>query len=132
MTVKLALKEWQFSDGLNSLDNPANVSSRQALYGPSFQSTTGRKLKITVVEGRNLMFRSGKIEPYVKLQYGKVGAFPLNFNFLVRGVHGLGWHDFRNIGLAAHLVNWVGLGWAGPGRVEPGFVTFVWLKCTKL
>lgn len=77
MTVKLALKEWQFSDGLDSLDNPANVSSRQALYGPSFQSTTGRKLKITVVEGRNLMFRSGKIEPYVKLQYGKVGAFPL-------------------------------------------------------
>ncbi|XXG83764.1 hypothetical protein AAC387_Pa10g1447 [Persea americana] len=71
LTVKLALKEWQFSDGLNSLDNPANVSSRQALYGPSFQSTTGRKLKITVVEGRNLMFRSGKIEPYVKLQYGK-------------------------------------------------------------
>ena len=49
------------------------------LYSGSstFHSPTGRKLKITIVEGGNLAGkdRSRKSDPYVKLQYGKVG-FP--------------------------------------------------------
>ncbi|XP_077253770.1 C2 domain-containing protein [Tasmannia lanceolata] len=75
LTVSLALREWQFSDGSNSSNSPAaHVKSQQSVYGsPNFQSRTGRKLRITVIEGRNLpgKEKSGKCDPYVKLQYGK-------------------------------------------------------------
>ncbi|XP_058088703.1 uncharacterized protein LOC131235526 isoform X2 [Magnolia sinica] len=74
LTVRLVLREWQFSDGSNSFNNSAHLSPQQSVYGsPSFQSRTGRKLKITVLEGRDLLAkdRSGKNDPYVKLQYGK-------------------------------------------------------------
>uniref|UniRef100_A0A5B6ZN48 Synaptotagmin-5-like n=1 Tax=Davidia involucrata TaxID=16924 RepID=A0A5B6ZN48_DAVIN len=73
LTVKLVLKEWQFSDGSHSL-NSLLLRSQQSLYGSSnFLSRTGRKLFITVVEGKDLIVKdkSGKYDPYVKLQYGK-------------------------------------------------------------
>lgn len=72
--MKLVLKEWQFSDGSHSLTN-YGIGSRQSLNGSSnFPSATGRKINITVVEGKDLVSRdkSGRFEPYVKLQYGKV------------------------------------------------------------
>eukprot|EP01018_Ginkgo_biloba_P027009 Gb_21359 [translate_table: standard] len=75
ITVKLVLMEWQFADGSKSLYNRNTANSQQSILGswPSVQSTTGRKLKITVLEGRNLTGRdrSGKSDPYIKLQYGK-------------------------------------------------------------
>ncbi|XP_062117124.1 synaptotagmin-5 [Humulus lupulus] len=74
LTVKLVLKEWQFSDGSHSLNN-FRVNSRQSLNGSSnFLPRTGRKIYITVMEGKDLSMkdRSGKCDPYVKLQYGKV------------------------------------------------------------
>ncbi|XP_008240261.1 PREDICTED: synaptotagmin-4 [Prunus mume] len=70
LTVKLVLKEWQFSDG-SHVDNSL-VSSRRSLFGSSnFLPITGRKVNITVLEGKDLKDRSGKCDPYVKLQYGK-------------------------------------------------------------
>ncbi|XP_010264022.1 PREDICTED: extended synaptotagmin-1-like isoform X2 [Nelumbo nucifera] len=75
LTVKLMLKEWQFSNGSNILNNSLHASSRESLCGSSgIQSRTGRKLNIIVVEGNNLIGKdkSGKCSPYVKLQYGKV------------------------------------------------------------
>ncbi|KAK2647897.1 hypothetical protein Ddye_015386 [Dipteronia dyeriana] len=74
LTVKLVLKEWQFSDGSHSLSN-FRVGSQQSLNGSSnFLSRTGRKVSITVVEGKDLVLKdkSGKFDPYVKLQYGKI------------------------------------------------------------
>ncbi|XP_030521547.1 synaptotagmin-5 isoform X2 [Rhodamnia argentea] len=74
LTVRLVLKEWQFSDGSHSLNNFL-VNSQNSLNGSSnLLSKTGRKLNITVVEGKDLISkdRNGKCEPYVKLQYGKV------------------------------------------------------------
>lgn len=74
LTVKLVLKEWQFSDGSHSLAT-ARVSSQQSVNGSSnLLSKTGRKIKVTVLEGQDLIpkEKSGKPEPYVKLQYGKV------------------------------------------------------------
>jgi hypothetical protein len=74
--VRLVLKEWQFSDGSHSL-NSYNLSSRQSsVFGSStVLPSTGRKINITVVEGKDLFAKekSGKCDPYVKLQYGKVG-----------------------------------------------------------
>ncbi|KAA8542711.1 hypothetical protein F0562_023790 [Nyssa sinensis] len=73
LTVKLVLKEWQFSDDLHSL-NSFLLRSQQSLYGSSnFLSRTGRRISITVVEGKDLIVKdkSGKYDPYVKLQYGK-------------------------------------------------------------
>ncbi|KAF8022532.1 hypothetical protein BT93_F0141 [Corymbia citriodora subsp. variegata] len=74
LTVRLVLKEWQFSDGSHSLKDSL-VNSRNSLNGSSnLLLVTGRKLSITVVEGKDLISkdRNGKCEPYVKLQYGKV------------------------------------------------------------
>ncbi|KAL3529277.1 hypothetical protein ACH5RR_008599 [Cinchona calisaya] len=74
LTVKLVLKEWQFSDGSHRT-NSLHIASRQSLNGSSnFLSTTGRKIYVTVVEGKNLVAkdRLGKSDPCVKLQYGKV------------------------------------------------------------
>lgn len=74
LTVRLVLKEWQFSDGSHSL-NSYNLSSRQSsVFGSStVLPSTGRKINITVVEGKDLFAKekSGKCDPYVKLQYGK-------------------------------------------------------------
>lgn len=80
LTVKLVLKEWQFSDGSHSLNN-FHLSTQQSLYGSSsFLPRTGRKIKITVKEGKDLNMRdkSGKCSPYVRLQYGKVHFFFLH------------------------------------------------------
>ncbi|KAJ9174040.1 hypothetical protein P3X46_017112 [Hevea brasiliensis] len=74
LSVKLVLKEWQFSDGSRSF-NKFHVSSWQSMDGLSNTiSRTGRKINVIVVEGKDLTTkeRSGKCGPYVKLQYGKV------------------------------------------------------------
>ncbi|XP_042964292.1 synaptotagmin-5-like isoform X2 [Carya illinoinensis] len=73
LTVRLVLKEWQFSDGSHTL-NSYHLSSRQSFYGSSTSlSRTGRKIGITVMEGKDLIAKdkSGKCDPYVKLHYGK-------------------------------------------------------------
>lgn len=73
LKVKLVLKEWHFSDGSHSV-NGLRIGPRQALNGSSkFLPTTGRKIYVTVVEGKNLVVkdRLGKSDPFVKLQYGK-------------------------------------------------------------
>jgi hypothetical protein len=52
-----------------------NVSSQKSIYGSSnILSRTGRKINVAVMEGKGLISkeRSGKCDPYVKLQYGKV------------------------------------------------------------
>ncbi|KAJ6759796.1 hypothetical protein OIU79_024789 [Salix purpurea] len=74
LTVKLVVKEWQFSDGSLSL-NKFNGSSRKSTYSSSSPlSRTGRKINVAIMEGKDLISkeRSGKCDPYVKLQYGKV------------------------------------------------------------
>lgn len=75
LKVSIVVKEWQFSDGTHSLNNLRN-NSQQSLNGSSnIQLRTGKKLKITVVEGKDLAAakeKSGKFDPYIKLQYGKV------------------------------------------------------------
>ncbi|KAK9714101.1 hypothetical protein RND81_06G071700 [Saponaria officinalis] len=71
LTVQLVLKEWQFSDGSHSIGLHLGTQ-------PSFQglanSKTGRKFYVTVVEGQDIggKDKTGRYEPYVKLQYGKV------------------------------------------------------------
>ncbi|KAK9278588.1 hypothetical protein L1049_028160 [Liquidambar formosana] len=73
LTVRLVMKEWQFSDGSHCLSN-YSLSSEQSLYGSSnFLSRTGRKINVTVVEGKDLIAKdkSRKADPFVKLQYGK-------------------------------------------------------------
>ncbi|CAN0902298.1 SYT5 [Linum grandiflorum] len=73
LAVKLVMKEWQYSDGTHSL-NKYKSSSRQSVDGSSIiPSRTGRKINLTVVEGKDFTAkeRSGKCNAYVKLQYGK-------------------------------------------------------------
>lgn len=74
LMVRLVVKEWQFTDGSYSSNN-FRVSPPQSLYGSSnLPSGTGRKIYMTVVEGRDLIAnKSARCDPYVKLQYGKVG-----------------------------------------------------------
>ncbi|KAK1372057.1 synaptotagmin-5 [Heracleum sosnowskyi] len=75
LTVKLVLKEWQYSDGSHSLNNFHLNSRASSLYGSSnFPTRTGRKIYVTIVEGKDLLVKdkSGKCDLYVKLQYGKV------------------------------------------------------------
>ncbi|MQL77589.1 hypothetical protein Taro_010003 [Colocasia esculenta] len=69
LSVKLAVKQWQYSDGSKGLNNYTIVRSQPSVSGS--QLWTGRKFKITIIEGRNLLTKSGKCDPYVKLQYGK-------------------------------------------------------------
>ncbi|KAL5726120.1 MYF24_8 [Ranunculus cassubicifolius] len=66
LTVKLVLREWTFSDGSNTLNDHPPLSSQRSL-------STGRKLKVTVLEGKDLIGKDkfGKCDPYIKLQYGK-------------------------------------------------------------
>lgn len=78
ITVKLLVKEWHFTQ----------VPRLQGVLGSlsSFQATTGRILKISVAEGKNLAAKdkSGKSDPYVLLQYGKAvrktKTIPQNLN----------------------------------------------------
>ncbi|KAH9305466.1 hypothetical protein KI387_009870, partial [Taxus chinensis] len=76
ITVKLVIREWQFAGDSRNIHSRSTASSQQSTLGTwsSLQSPTGRKLKITVLEGRNLTGkdRSGKSDPYIKLQYGKI------------------------------------------------------------
>ncbi|KAL8141838.1 hypothetical protein V2J09_014870 [Rumex salicifolius] len=71
ITVRLVLKEWQFSDGSQIVP----LTSHQSIYGSStnFPAMTGRKIYVTVAEAHNLVRKdkSGKCNPYVKLHYGK-------------------------------------------------------------
>ncbi|XP_044974425.1 extended synaptotagmin-1 [Hordeum vulgare subsp. vulgare] len=74
LTVSLVLKEWQFSDGSVTLSNSLSNEFQCSIDGsPKLQSRTGRMLRVKVVEGRALAVnsKSGKCDPYVKLQYGK-------------------------------------------------------------
>ncbi|KAJ4827217.1 hypothetical protein Tsubulata_040205, partial [Turnera subulata] len=74
LKVKLVLKEWHFSDGSHSW-NQSRLGSQQSLYGSSnLLPKTGRKINVTVVEAKDLNSRerSGKLDPYAKLQYGKI------------------------------------------------------------
>lgn len=74
LAVRLVLKEWQFSDGSLSFNN-LRASPQPSLNGSSnFLPRTGRKINVTVVEGKDLITKDkyGKCNPYVKLQYGKV------------------------------------------------------------
>ncbi|XP_015966672.1 synaptotagmin-5 [Arachis duranensis] len=73
LKVSIVVKEWQYSDGTHSL-NSLRSSSQSSVSGSSnIQLRTGRKLNITVMEGKDLAAKdkSGKFDPYVKLQYGK-------------------------------------------------------------
>ncbi|KAF7836908.1 synaptotagmin-5 isoform X1 [Senna tora] len=74
LKVRIVVKEWQFSDGTHSLNN-FRVNSLQVNGSSHLLLRTGRKLHVTVLEGRNLAAKdkSGNFEPYIKLQYGKVG-----------------------------------------------------------
>ncbi|XP_045820393.1 synaptotagmin-5-like [Trifolium pratense] len=74
LKVRIVVKEWQFSDGSHSSTN-LHASPPKSLKGSSnLLSKTGRKLKITVVEAKDLATNDkfGKFDPYIKLQYGKV------------------------------------------------------------
>ncbi|XP_073047805.1 uncharacterized protein [Primulina eburnea] len=73
LTVKLVLKEWQFSDGTHSLTNFGRGSYHPVNGISNYSPKTGRKIHITVVEGNDLVLKDkmGKSDPYVKLQYGK-------------------------------------------------------------
>ncbi|RZC02143.1 Multiple C2 and transmembrane domain-containing protein 1 isoform C [Glycine soja] len=75
LKVSIVVKEWQYSDGSHSLNSLRSSSSQQSINGsPNFQLRTGRKINVTVVEGKDLAAKdkSGKFDPYIKLQYGKV------------------------------------------------------------
>jgi len=75
--VSVVVKEWQYSDGSHSLNSLRSSSSQQSINGsPNFQLRTGRKINVTVVEGKDLAAKdkSGKFDPYIKLQYGKVSC----------------------------------------------------------
>ncbi|XP_022929883.1 extended synaptotagmin-3-like isoform X2 [Cucurbita moschata] len=72
LTLRLIVKEWQFCDGSHSSHN--FLTSQQSVNGSSnFPTRTGRKIGVTIVEGKDLSWKdkSGKCETYVKLEYGK-------------------------------------------------------------
>ncbi|XP_048500476.1 uncharacterized protein LOC104893574 isoform X2 [Beta vulgaris subsp. vulgaris] len=71
LIVRLVLKEWQFLDGSHTFR--LNHGAHPSLHGLS-NSKTGRKLYVNVKEAKDFPVKekSGKSEPYVKLQYGKI------------------------------------------------------------
>lgn len=92
LTVSLVLKEWQFSDGSVTLSNSLGNGLQCSFDGSTkLQSTTGRRLRVRVVEGRALTAnsKSGKCDPYVKLQYGKALYRTKTLSHTVRPV----WND---------------------------------------
>ncbi|KAG2587215.1 hypothetical protein PVAP13_5NG125900 [Panicum virgatum] len=92
LTVSLVLKEWQFSDGSVTLSNyPSSGLQSSSDGSPKLQSITGRRLRVRVVEGRALTAnsKSGKCDPYVKLQYGKALYRTKTLSHTVRPV----WND---------------------------------------
>lgn len=92
LTVSLVLKEWQFSDGSVTLSDSLGNGLQSTFDGSSkLQSRTGRKLRVRVVEGRALTAnsKSGKCDPYVKLQYGKALYRTKTLSHTVRPV----WND---------------------------------------
>ncbi|OEL23269.1 hypothetical protein BAE44_0015712 [Dichanthelium oligosanthes] len=92
LTVSLVLKEWQFSDGSVTLTNSLINGLQRSFDGsPKLQSITGRRLRVRVVEGRVLTAnsKSGKCDPYVKLQYGKALYRTKTLSHTVRPV----WND---------------------------------------
>jgi hypothetical protein len=68
LTVRLVLKEWHFADGSNSFHLSSHGISHAA---SSFPTRTGRKIYLTVVEGKDLFVKEKGGKSYVKLQYGK-------------------------------------------------------------
>ncbi|KAK6921178.1 C2 domain [Dillenia turbinata] len=73
LKVRLVLKEWQFADDSHS-SKKFPVNSGHSIGGSSnFPLRTGRKLNITILEGKDLVVKdkSGKCDPYVKMQYGE-------------------------------------------------------------
>ncbi|CAO2193474.1 unnamed protein product [Urochloa humidicola] len=91
LTVSLVLKEWQFSDGSVTLNNSLSNGLHSLDGSPKLQSITGRRLRVRVVEGRALTAnsKSGKCDPYVKLQYGKALYRTKTLSHTVRPV----WND---------------------------------------
>ncbi|XP_075508656.1 uncharacterized protein LOC142545378 isoform X1 [Primulina tabacum] len=73
LTVKMVLKEWQFSDGSHSMSSLSSNSHHPPYRTPNYFYKTGKKIYITVLEGKDLVVKDkiGKSDPYVKLQYGK-------------------------------------------------------------
>ncbi|KAM3380353.1 synaptotagmin-5 isoform X4 [Capsicum galapagoense] len=75
LTVKLVLKEWQFADGSHS-STGLPISSQPSLNSTSsFLPRTGRRIYVTIVEGKDLpskdKFGKSGSGCYVKFQYGK-------------------------------------------------------------
>ncbi|CAO2204821.1 unnamed protein product [Urochloa humidicola] len=92
LTVSLVLKEWQFSDGSVTLNNSLSNGLQSSLDGsPKLQSITGRRLRVRIVEGRALTAnsKSGRCDPYVKLQYGKALYRTKTLSHTIRPV----WND---------------------------------------
>ncbi|OIW16014.1 hypothetical protein TanjilG_04549 [Lupinus angustifolius] len=73
LKVSIVVQEWQFSDGSHSSNHTRACFQQSLSAKSSLQLRTGRKLNITVVEGRNLAAKDkfGKFDQYFKLQYGK-------------------------------------------------------------
>ncbi|XP_078438859.1 C2 domain-containing protein [Wolffia australiana] len=71
LSVKLVLREWHESDGSSSSLALSSIPSQPSISGSNFQPGTGRKLKVTIVEGKDLLTKSSKSDAYVKLRYGK-------------------------------------------------------------
>ncbi|KAH7658486.1 C2 domain-containing protein [Dioscorea alata] len=99
LTVKLVLKEWQYSDDSTSLNKASSRTQNSVYNSQHIQLKTGRKLKVTVVEGRSLMAKekSGRCDPYVKVQYGKLMHKTKTLSHTTNPV----WHhkfDFDEIG----------------------------------
>ena len=69
--VRLVLREWQFSDGTHSFG--LHFGARPSLSGLS-NSKTGRKLKVTVKDAKDLSGKEKSGNTYVKLHYGKVST----------------------------------------------------------
>ncbi|XP_057516336.1 uncharacterized protein LOC130797654 [Amaranthus tricolor] len=69
LMVRLVLREWQFSDGTHSFG--LHFGARPSLSGLS-NSKTGRKLKVTVKDAKDLSGKEKSGNTYVKLHYGKV------------------------------------------------------------